>query len=89
LGAAGQIPDRALTIVSREGQTIKIEESDLGELSILVRDDWIDCDQEIQVLWKEQEVFKGKVSRTIAAIQESLERGDPKGAYFAKINVGK
>ena len=89
LGTAGQIPDRALTIVSREGQTIKIEESDLGELTILVRDDWIDCDQEIQVLWKEQEVFKGKVSRTIAAIQESLERGDPKGAYFAKINVGK
>lgn len=87
LAAPGEIPDRALTIVSRDGQTINVEQSELGALSILLRDDWIDCQQEIQVLWKEQEVFKGKVSRTIAVIEESLLRGDPKGVYFAKINV--
>lgn len=87
LAAPGDIPDRALTVASREGQTIKIEQSDLKELSILLRDDLVDCDREIKVLWNDQEVFKGNVTRTIAAIDQSLERGDPKGAYFAKITV--
>jgi len=87
LAAPGDIPDRALTVVSREGQTIKIEQSDLKELSILLRDDLVDCDREIKVLWNDQEVFKGNVTRTIAAIDQSLERGDPKGAYFSKITV--
>lgn len=87
LAAPGDIPDRALTVASREGQTIKIEQSDLKELSILLRDDLLDCDREIKVIWNDQEVFKGNVTRTIAAIDQSLERGDPKGAYFAKITV--
>lgn len=87
LGAPGEIPDRALAIASRDGQTIKIEQSDLKELSILLRDDLIDCDREIKVLWNDKEVFKGNVTRTIAAIDQSLERGDPKGAYFSKITV--
>ena len=87
LGAPGEIPDRALAIASRDGQTIKIEQSDLKELSILLRDDLIDCDREIKVLWNDKEVFKGNVTRTIGAIDQSLERGDPKGAYFSKITV--
>ncbi len=37
--------------------------------------------------WNDKEVFKGNVTRTIAAIDQSLERGDPKGAYFSKITV--
>jgi len=87
LGADGDIPDRAITVAQRQGQRIVIEESDAKDLSIYLRDDFIDCDQEVQVNWKEQEVFSGKPTRTILAIDESLQRGDPKGGFFAKLTV--
>lgn len=89
LTADGQIPDRALTIAQRDGQNIDILESDLNELSCYLRDDFIDCDQEVKIRWQDQMVFSGKPTRSILTIAESLKRGDPKGGFFAKVTLMK
>ncbi|MFM7135727.1 MAG: TSUP family transporter [Planctomycetota bacterium] len=87
LAADGDIPDRALTIARRDGQQITIDESGLPELSIYLRDDFIDCDHVVKVFWNGQEVYSGKPARTVATIHESLMRGDPKGAFFGKVSL--
>jgi hypothetical protein len=87
LGTQSDIPDRALTVASREGQTISIEESPLSQLTIYLKDDFIDCNQDVQVAWHGKPVYLGKPIRNIACISESITRGDPKGGFFAKLNV--
>ena len=87
LATDGDIPDRALTIANRDGQKISVEESELKDLSIYLRDDFVNCDQEVKVSWNGQEVFDGTPTRTIATMAESLQRGDPKGLFFAKLTV--
>jgi hypothetical protein len=87
LATDGDIPDRALTIAKRDGQKISVEESELKDLSIYLRDDFVNCDQEVKVSWNGQEVFDGTPTRTIATMDESLQRGDPKGLFFAKLTV--
>jgi pimeloyl-ACP methyl ester carboxylesterase len=87
LATDGQIPDRALSVVQRDAQKISVEESDLKELTIYLKDDFVNCDQPVDVAWKGKEVYSGTPKRTIATLGETLRRGDPKGVYFAKITL--
>ena len=84
-GCVGQIPDRALAVVQRDAQKFSVEESDLTELTLYLKDDFVNCDQPVAVAWKGREVYSGTPKRTIATLGETLRRGDPKGVYFAKI----
>ncbi len=62
----------------RKGNTIEILHSDPDSLKIYFRDDMLDMDQEITVLWEGDVVFQGEVPRTLAVIQSTLmDRGDP------------
>lgn len=88
LGTDGPIPDRSLTRVERDGQVIRIVESDLSKLSLFLSDTFIDCDREVQVYWGDAEVFNGIPQRTIASLSNTLEqRGDPKGMFSCRIDV--
>jgi poly(3-hydroxybutyrate) depolymerase len=89
LATDGEIPDRALTQVVREGNKITVEESELNDLTLLLRDDFMDLEQQVTVRWKDQMVYAEKATRNIATIEESLQRGDPKGVYYAKVIVKK
>ena len=48
----------------------------------------IDLDQDVSVYREEQQVFRGKVPRTIQTLERTLsERGDPQGMYPAEILI--
>jgi hypothetical protein len=49
----------------------------------------MDLEQQVTVRWKDQVVYAEKATRNIATIEESLQRGDPKGVYYAKVIVKK
>lgn len=90
LGTDGPIPDRSLTQVEREGQVIRIVESDLPSLTLFLHDSFIDCDSEIQVFWGDKKVFQGVPQRTIASLSQTLEqRGDPKGLFSSTLRVDR
>jgi hypothetical protein len=69
---------RQLVIVRREGQTFTIEKAeDVGKVTIFLNDEMLDMDEEIVVMMGEKELFKGKVSRSIKTIHDTLVgRGD-------------
>jgi hypothetical protein len=87
LATQADIPERALTVASRQGQSISILESPLAELTVFLKDDFVDCNQDVQATWQDQVVYSGTPVRNIACIEESLQRGDPKGVFYAKLII--
>ncbi len=61
-----------------DGQTITIETPATGNLTLRLSDALLDLDQPVRVVGAGRTLFEGKVSRTFAAITQSLrEREDP------------
>jgi predicted esterase len=61
-----------------EDQTITIETPATGNLTLRLSDELLDLDQPVQVMAGGKMVFEGKVSRSLAAIMQSLrEHEDP------------
>ena len=89
--AVEEVPEkRPLIVASREGQTVSIDESDVGAVSILVNDDMLNMDQKISIQWQGKMVQSRKVNRTIGQLVASLlERGDPAMMFSARIEVAK
>jgi poly(3-hydroxybutyrate) depolymerase len=82
------LPDRALVIAEVDGQAIQLEQCDPRQLTILLRDDWIDMSQEIVIQYRGAPIATHHVTRTIAAMDDSLrQRGDPKGVFWGKLQV--
>lgn len=82
------LPDRALVRASADGQVLRIDHCDPSRLMVLLRDDWIDMSQEIEVRQGDTVLTRQLVPRTIATIDQTLrERGDPKGIYWGKLSV--
>ena len=79
---------RATVIASYEDQTIQIEQSDVKVLKIRLKDEMVDLDQPIKVVFGEKVLFSGKVERTIETMAAALqERQDPASVFYAEIIV--
>ncbi len=75
-------------VAARKGNTIAIETCDPSQLTILLRDDMLDLDAPVQVLYEGQEIFAGKVDRTIATIAATLaDRGDASAIFTGQIPI--
>lgn len=75
-------------VAKRDGNTITIEQSDVPELTILLRDDMVDLDQPVKVIFDGREVFNGKVDRTATQLAATLvSRGDPQAVFSAALPV--
>ena len=63
-------------------------QGDVGPLTILLNDSMLDLDQEVIIKQGDTQLFKGKVPRTITAIQSALtQRPDPSQQYCASVTV--
>ena len=76
-------------VVEREGQTIRIvEATGPNSLTIRLDDSMLDLDRDVVVTRGDEELFRGRVPRTIGVLARTLaERGDPKGLFCAEISV--
>ena len=60
----------------------------MRELGILLRDEMLDLEQPVEVVWGGKQVFSGKVLRTAAVQAETLaRRGDPKLIFSARLVI--
>lgn len=81
-------PERARISAEVDGQTIALQGADLDRVALRLRDVLVDLDQDVVVTWDGREVFRGRVPRTRAAIEASLEeRADPRSAATARLVV--
>ncbi len=87
--AVSEPKERSKVVASRDGQQIAIEAwSPQGELRVRLDDSMLDLDEEVVVVQGDQELFRGRVPRTIATLAKTLaERGDPKGLFSGEIVV--
>ena len=84
-----EVKARQLIVVSRDGQQFKVDKADgVGTLSILINDDMVDFTEPVTVIFGDNKVYEGKVSRSISAISKTMiDRGDPGLIYSAILNV--
>jgi hypothetical protein len=74
----------------RKGQRIDLETEGVREVRLLLRDEFIDLDQPVEVYWAGKQVFAGKVPRTPLVQAETLSRrGDPRLVFTARLKVGE
>jgi predicted esterase len=76
-------------VVSRQGQTIRIEKAEnVKTLRIFLSDEMIDPDKKVTVEFDEKVLYDEVPKRTISTIWESLsERNDPQQVFSAQIEV--
>jgi predicted esterase len=83
-----KIDGGALVRASRKGQRIDLETEGVREVRLLLRDEFIDLDQPVEVYWGGKQVFSGKVSRTAIVQGETLgRRGDLRLVFSARVAV--
>ncbi|MDB4331752.1 polyhydroxyalkanoate depolymerase [bacterium] len=82
------IQGRPLVIVSRNGQEINIEQSDVEQLTIRLSDEMLELDQPIQLRWGDSQLPEITPIRTIATLAKTLaERGDRGGMFSAEFQL--
>lgn len=88
---AGATPtDRALVTAKLEDQTVRLESNDAEQLELRLRDDFIDLNKPVLVLWNGREVYRGVAKRSISTLSKTLiERSDPRGLFSAEITVSR
>ena len=76
-------------VVTRQGQEITIVEAPPSlTVRILLDDTMLDLDQDVRVMQDGKELFAGRVPRSKAVIERTLqERFDPKAAFTAEVKV--
>lgn len=78
-----------LVTARRDKQTITIQNVEgVSQLLIRLSDRMLDIDQPVRVVYKDQELFNARVSRTFAnQIATLLERGDPELVFDSEVSV--
>ncbi|MGK0518705.1 MAG: hypothetical protein ACJAUC_001398, partial [Planctomycetota bacterium] len=72
------------------GQTISLQTERVDQVRLRLSDKLLDLDKEITVSRNGEQVFQGKVMRTVQALYESLnERMDPTSVASAHLMIGK
>jgi hypothetical protein len=76
-------------VVTRQGQEITIVEAPPSlAVRILLDDTMLDLDKDVRVTQDGKELFTGRVPRSKAVIERTLqERFDPKAAFTAEVKV--
>lgn len=77
-----------LVVASRSGNKFNIEKAPQGKLTLLLRDDMLNLDDEVIVSQGEKELWRGKPVRTLKSIAETLaDRGDATATFSAQVEV--
>ena len=85
---AGKAKAGDRVIASRSGNKVSIEEAPAGKLIVLLRDDMLNLDDEVTVTQGDKQLWRGKASRTMMSIAETLaDRGDPTATFCAQVEV--
>ena len=75
-------------VVSREGNVIDIEECDYTRLTIYLNDKMCNLDKPVEVRYKGEPLFKGRLRRTRAMMQQTLSaRGDLRYMFPTAVEV--
>ncbi len=83
-----QVGPRAEIRARREGQRIDVESAAARQVTLLLRDDFIDLDRPIVVTSRGRTVHEGVVLRTFRTLAESLAaRGDPRLMFCGRVTV--
>ncbi len=76
------------TVATRHGNQIQILECPSSTIGLLLRDEMVDLDQDIEVMFEGRQVYVGRPERKIAAIAQTLfDRGDPQSVFSATLDV--
>lgn len=87
LGSASPKAGTEITATA-SGQQIQVESKDADSVVLWLRDDLIDLDKDIEVLFNGHSAFSGRVERTRAAIKSSLASvPDPKMTATARLEI--
>ena len=79
---------QAMLVAEYQGNTINILRCDYSRLTVCLNDQMVDLDQPITICYQGKNVFQGKVKRTIAHLQATLDkRGDLRYSYPVVIEV--
>lgn len=79
---------RPRVVVSKEENTIQVQEAAISRLTILVHDDLVDLDRKVSVTKADAVLYEGDVDRTISTIADTLlERDDPGMVAFGKVEL--
>ncbi len=77
-----------LVVASRSGNKVNIEKAPHGKLTLLLRDDMLNLDEEVLVTKGEKELWRGKPVRTLKSIAETLaDRGDATATFNAQVEL--
>lgn len=75
-----------LVVASRSGNTINVEQSPLGKLTVLLRDDMLNLDDDVLVTKGDKQLWRGKAMRTVKSIADTLvDRGDSMATFCAQV----
>ena len=83
-----EIEGRPLVVVTRNGQEIDVEKSDLKRLTVRLCDEMLDLDQPVEITWQGEKLASQTPKRTIATLAKTLqERGERQGMFSAEIEI--
>src|SRR6185295_10066888 len=84
---ADQKVDRQV-IVTRAGQKVTVEKSDVPTLMIHLTDKMLDLDKPVICEWANRIVYEGTPARTIAVMSKTLEdRGDAEAMFTSEVII--
>jgi poly(3-hydroxybutyrate) depolymerase len=81
-------PEKFAITASREKNTIRIEAKGVDKVSVRLRDDMIDLDQDVRIEVNGQARYVGKPSRTILTLSKTLkDRHDPGLMFSSEVEL--
>lgn len=84
----GEARKRSRMVAERDGQRIALTGSRTSRVTVLLNDSMLDLDRPVQIQTDGRAAFDGRVPRTVATLQRTLdERGDTNLAFSAEITV--
>jgi dienelactone hydrolase len=77
-----------LIVASRTENKINVEKSPPGKLTLLLRDDMLNLDEEVVVVKGDKELWRGKPVRNLKSIADTLaDRGDPTATFSSQVEI--
>ena len=82
------VQGRSRIVATRNDQQINIEFSTIPTVIIRLNDEMLDLDLPVEIQFRGQSLFQGKVKRAKAVIEKTIaERGDHTGIFSAELMV--
>ena len=80
-------PSRATIVAEIKGQTVSLEADGNSDITVRLHDKLVDMDAAVSIEQGDKVLFEGKVPRTIATINATINERDPRAAYFGQVTV--